>query len=408
MPQDKPVGRRGAVSRAVTCCLALVLLAGCSGSGTQPAPGSAAADSTTDSSGRPAASRGPARVAEISAAVTTALDLALDAGERYDKLIKSVLVTVDGQAVYERYSADSGPDVTHNAYSVTKSVMSMLIGIAIDEGAISGVDRTLAQLLPDYVPIMAPGVGQVTLEQVLTMTGGILDDDTADTWFIDVPDWVTDILSTPMGQPAGTGFAYSSRGSHLLAAILQQATGQPVLDFAREKLFHPMGIATEPADQSHVPISDLPAYDRTPGFGWSTDPQGLNLGFSDLKITAPDMVKLGRLYLDGGQWQGAQVVPAAWVATSTTNRLADTDPNSGYGYQWWVFDSGGHPAFAAMGHAGQLIHVVPDLGLVVAVSCLDGSARFDGASFASIVETYVIPAIESRGIDGVQDGVPSS
>jgi CubicO group peptidase (beta-lactamase class C family) len=326
--------------------------------------------------------------------VTQRLDLALDAGERYDQLVKSVLVTVGGHPVYERYSADSGPEVTHNVYSVTKSVMSMLIGIAIEEGAIGGVDQTLAQLLPSHVPVMAPGVGQVTLEQVLTMTGGILDDDTADPSFVDVPNWVTDILSTPLKTPAETGFAYSSRGSHLLAAILQQATGQPVLDFAREKLFDPMGIATEPADQSHVPISDLPAYDRAPGFGWSTDPEGLNLGFSDLKITAPDMVKLGQLYLDGGQWQDQQLVPAAWVATSTTNHLADADPSSGYGYQWWVFDSSGHPAFGAMGLAGQMIQVVPDLGLVVAVSCLDGPARFDGASFASMVETYVIPAID--------------
>ena len=386
-------GHRAVPGKAIAGCLALVIMSGCSGSGSSTAPGTATASSTGSAASTPSP-RGTADIGDIATEVTQRLDLALDAGERYDKLVKSVVVTVDGQLVYERYSADSGPEVTHNVYSVTKSVMSMLIGIAIDDGAIAGVDQTLAQLLPSYVPIMAPGVGQVTLEQVLTMTGGILDDDTADTSFIDVPDWVTDILSTPLKQPAGTGFAYSSRGSHLLAAILAQATGQPVLDFAREKLFDPMGIATEPADQSHVPISDLPAYDRAPGFGWSTDPQGLNLGFSDLKITAPDMIKLGQLYLDGGQWQGQQLVPAAWVATSTTNQLTDGDPNSGYGYQWWVFDSGGHPSFAAMGHAGQMIHVVPDLGLVVAVSCLDGPARFDAASFASMVETYVIPAIE--------------
>jgi CubicO group peptidase (beta-lactamase class C family) len=398
MRQDRRRGGRAAVTRAVTGCLALVLLAGCSGSGAQPAPGSTAADSSTGRSGGsaapPAAARGPARVAEISAAVTTALDLALDAGERYDKLIKSVLVTVDGQPVYARYSADSGPEVTHNAYSVTKSVMSMLIGIAIDEGAIAGVDQTLSQLLPDYELIMAPGIGQVTLEQVLTMTGGILDDATSDTWFIDVPDWVTDILSTPLARPAGTGFAYSSRGSHLLAAILAQATGRPVLDYAREKLFDPLGITTKPADQSLVPITELPDYDRAAGFGWSTDPQGLNLGFSDLKITAPDMVKLGQLYLDRGQWQGAQLVPADWVATSTTNQLTDGDPNPGYGYQWWIHTSGRHPGFAAQGHAGQLIDVVPDLGLVVAVSSLDGPGPFTPEFFASVIDTYVIPIIE--------------
>ena len=390
-------GHRIVPGTAVLGCLVLVIVSGCSGSSSLP--GAASASESIESSTYPrtepaAPTPSPRDPAAVATEVRRGLDLALDAGDRYDKLVKSVVVTVEGQQVYARYSADSGPEVTHNVYSVTKSVMSMLIGIAIDEGAIAGVDQTLAQLLPSYVPIMAPGVGQVTLEQVLTMTGGILDDDTADTSFTDVPDWVTDILSTPLKRPAGTGFAYSSRGSHLLAAILAQATGQPVLDFAREKLFDPMGIATEPADQSHVPISDLPAYDLAPGFGWSTDPQGLNLGFSDLKITAPDMIKLGQLYLNGGQWQGAQVVPAAWVAKSTTNRLADTDPSSGYGYQWWVFDSGGHLAFAAMGHAGQLIHVVPDLGLVVAVSCLDGPARFDAQSFASMVETYVIPAIE--------------
>ncbi len=319
------------------------------------------------------------------------LDVALDAGARYDKLIKSVLVTVDGQPVYQHYSPDSGPDVTHNGYSVTKSVMSMLIGIAIGEGAITGVDQTLAQLLPSYVPIMAPGVGQVTLEQVLTMTGGILEDYPP---LIDPPDWVTDFLSTPLQQPAGTGFVYSNRGSHLLAAILAQATGRPVLDFAREKLFDPLGIATQPADQPHVPASELPEYDLASGFGWSTDPQGLNLGFSDLRITAPDMVKLGQLYLDGGQWRGTQLVPAAWVTTSTQNLLADSDPGSGYGYQWWVFDSGRHPAFAARGYAGQLIQVVPDVGLVVAVSCLDDPARFDNVLFTEMIETYVLPAIE--------------
>lgn len=396
-------GHRTVPGAAIVGCLALVIASGCSGSGSTSLPGSvppsnaveASTASRTESAAPTTSRRDPATIGAVAKAVKQRLDLALDAGERYDTLIKSVLVTVDGQPVYERYSPDSGPDVTHNVYSVTKSMMSMLIGIAIDDGAIAGVDQTLAQLLPSYVSIMAPGVGQVTLEQLLTMTGGILDDDTADTSFTDVPHWVTDILSTPLNQPAGTGFAYSSRGSHLLAAILARATGHPVLDFAREKLFDPMGIPTEPADQSHVPISDLPAYDLAPGFGWSTDPQGLNLGFSDLKITAPDMAKLGQLYLDGGQWRGVQLVPAAWVTTSTQNQLADGTLNSGYGYQWWVFDSSGHPAFAAMGHAGQLIQVVPALGLVVAVSCLDGPARFDAASFASMVETYVIPAIES-------------
>lgn len=388
-------GHRTAPGAAIATCLALLLVSGCSGSEPSTAP-----ETTTMSgpgSGAPESmQRDPAAIRVIAADVKRGLDRALDAGERYDSMVKSVMVSVDGEPVYQRHSEDSGPDVTHNVYSVTKSVMSTLIGIAIEEGAISGVDQTLAQLLPTYVPIMASEVGQVTLEQLLTMTGGIVSDQSADPGLIDAPDVVTDILSTPLEQPAGTRFAYSSRGSHLLSAILVQATGQPVLDFARVKLFDPLAIATEPADESHVPTRELPVYDRAPGFGWSTDPQGLHLGMSDLKITATDMVKLGQLYLDGGMAHDAQLVPAAWVAASTTNRLADQDPSAGYGYQWWVLDSSGHPAFAAMGHAGQLIHVVPDLGLVVAVSCLDGPAAFTPDSFTSMVETYIVPALKGE------------
>lgn len=388
------------MSRSIAGFLALVVVAGCTGSDSgsmTPTSESSQVTASSGSSGGSAAATAswdPAQMAEIAVRVKRGLDAALDAGGRYDRLVKSVVVTVNGQPVYERYSADSGSEVTHNVYSVTKSVMSVLIGIAVSEGLIAGVDQTLAQLLPDHVSVMAPGVGAVTLEQVLTMTGGILGDASADPMRIDATNWVEDFLSTPLAQPAGEGFAYSSRGSHLLAAVLVQATGRSVLDYAREKLFDPLGIPTEPADQSGVYEVDLSEYDLAPGFGWSTDPQGLNLGMSDLRITAPDMAKIGQLYLDGGRWHGDQLVPEDWVATSTTDQLGEADQSSGYGYQWWVHESGRHPAFAAMGHAGQLIDVIPDLGLVAVVSCLDDPARFESDSFASIVERVVIPAIE--------------
>jgi CubicO group peptidase (beta-lactamase class C family) len=131
-----------------------------------------------------------------------------------------------------------------------------------------------------------------------------------------------------------------------------------------------------------------------PGFAWSVDPQGYQLGYRNIKITAADMVKLGELYLNGGQWQGAQLVPAAWVAESTRSQLRPEDRlAAGYGYQWWLGDAAGHPAFAAMGYAGQLIDVVPDLKLVVAVSCLDGPASFDSADLAALVSRHIVPAV---------------
>ncbi len=319
------------------------------------------------------------------------MELFLSPGGRYDDLIKAVLVTVDGRPVVEHYGRNGDPQETGEVFSVTKSVMSMLIGIAIDEGSIAGVDQTLAELLPDYVPIMAPGVGAITLQQVLTMTGGIVANYDPLDYPIDA-DWVAVTLQTPLaGQPGGA-FAYSDVNSDLLSAILVRATGRSVLDYAREKLFGPLGISSEPA-ATPIVFAD-PGYDAQPGFGWATDPQGRQIGSFALKITPPEMAKLGQLYLDNGKWQGQQLVPAAWVADSTRAQVQsarDTLPE--YGYQWWVGEADGHPAFAAVGLAGQLIEVVPELRLVVVVSSLDDPARFDGFSLAQMVNSQLAPVV---------------
>jgi len=386
-PRLRTVG----VTAILGCALAaVVVLAGCSGpQGPQAATTSGAG--TPTSAGTSIDSSPVNATAEVGRQV----NLFLSPGGRYDQLIKSVLVNVDGQELFEHYSADSGPGIAHNLYSVTKSVMSMLVGIAIQEGLITSVDQTLAELLPADVPEMAPGVSDVTLRQLLTMTGGIAADEQFNRYTPDA-NWTKVTLATPLTQPAGTGFIYSSPGSHLLSAILVHATGRSVLDYAREKLFTPLGISTEPAAQPTLSIADLPAYDAAPGFGWSTDPQGLNLGLSDLKVTAPDMITLGRLYLQEGRWEGRQLVPAAWVRESTSSLVPTQGPvlpSDHYGYLWWIPDAGGHPAFAAMGHAGQLIEVVPDLKLVVAVSCLDGPAAFDASDFVDVVARQIVPAV---------------
>jgi len=309
--------------------------------------------------------------------------------------VESVVVNVDGQELFAHYSDDSGPTVTHNTYSVTKSVMSVLVGIAIGEGLISSVDQTLAELLPANGATMAPGVGAVTLRQLLTMTGGI----TAERSPAYAPDadWTAVTLATPLAQPAGTRFEYSDLGADLISAILVQATGRSVLEFAREKLFDPMGIDTEPAAQPFVPEADVGAYDATPGFGWATDPKGLNRGGAGLKITAPDMIALGTLYLHQGKWNGQQLVPTEWVRESTSRRFATDEWVGGYGCFWWLPRLDEHPGFAALGYAGQLIEVVPDLNLVVAVSCSnpppDGHKPFDAGDFAGMVDSQIVPVL---------------
>ncbi len=205
------------------------------------------------------------------------------------------------------------------------------------------------------------------------------------------------ILSGGLEQPPGEGFAYASAGSHLLSAILVEATGQSVLDYARDKLFNPLGISTDPAAEPLAVEENLPVYEAA-SFAWPVDPQGVHLGDAFLKISAPDMAKIGQLMLAGGRWDEKQIVPAQWVTESTQAHVATGGYGVGgddYGYHWWVTTADGHDAFVAAGFGGQLIEVVPDLDLVVVVSCTipEGPVRLDASSFRGLVNAVVAPAI---------------
>ena len=162
---------------------------------------------------------------------------------------------------------------------------------------------------------MTKAVASTTLEQLLTMMGGFTDQDPGPT----VTDWVADILDKQAVDP-GSEFTYSSNSAHLVSTILAEATGMPVLDYARAKLFDPLGIPSTPAAQQN--INDPDAWDG-PGFGWAVDPQGINVGGFGLRLRAQDMAKLGLLYLHNGLWDGQQVVPADWVHQATIKH-ADT------------------------------------------------------------------------------------
>lgn len=320
------------------------------------------------------------------------VELMLGIDERYDRLINSFLVSVDGRTIVERYGDGAGPEQANQVYSVTKSVMATLVGIAIGEGAIRGTDATLGELLPDRVGVMAPGVADVTLEQLLTMTSGVIDDQTlAETLEADAGDWVDAALAAELQYETGE-WAYSSSGSHLPSAIVSTATGRSVLEYAREKLLDPLGIAT--ATPAEPPV-DAAAWQAelasVPGFAWPVDPQGHHVGGYGIQMTARDMLKFGQLYLDGGRWNGQQVVPEAWVRTSTEYLVRS--PAGGYGYHWWIVDGHGHAAFAAFGYAGQLIEVVPDLRLVVVASARDDPARMNPEDLAGMVSYHVIPAM---------------
>ena len=182
---------------------------------------------------------------------------------------------------------------------------------------------------------MTPGQAEVSLERLLTMTGGFIDDPPGMDGQEGHDDWIASLLEYSPDVPKER-FSYSSGTSHLLAAILEEATGMPVLDYARDVLFDPLGIVTTPAEEP-VAAGDAVAILDGPEFGWATDPQGGNVGAYGLRLRGQDMAKLGLLYLQDGVWEGRQIVPSAWVREATTDQV---DDEAGYGYQWWADEEG--------------------------------------------------------------------
>ena len=263
--------------------------------------------------------------------------------------LSALLVVRHGYLVFERSYNGYDPAEPINVRSVTKSVTGALIGIALAEGHISGLDQTVGELIPDRIPPDAdPRVADVTLEQLLEMTSGLAWDAGSD-WptLTASDDWVALTLGQPVVGVPGQTYVYNTGGSHLLSVIVEAATGQDAEEYARDKLFGPLGI--EPGD-------------------WPRSPQGEPSGGSGLELTARDMAKLGYLFLNQGSWDGEQIVPADYALAATTYQSAGdaTGGWANYGYQWWITATDfGYPAYFALGYGGQHIFVVPALDLVV-------------------------------------------
>jgi CubicO group peptidase (beta-lactamase class C family) len=323
-----------------------------------------------------------------------------DTGRVYPAL-RSVLVVRHGVLVFERYYHGATPATYFNLWSVTKSVTSALVGVAMGEHTLGGFDQPIGRLLARHLtPRADPSLRRATLEQLLTMTAGLPADPTdgSPPSLVHAGDWVRFVLSQHPASTPGSRFAYSSDGSHLLSAIIADATGQPTLAYAKAKLFAPLGIASDDPFEPVFAPRNQATYEGA-GFAWPTDPQGYHLGYGFLKLTAGDLAKFGYLYLKGGSWEGRQVVPAAYVRAATQPQVptgGTFGPFTGYGYQWWTTTEGGHPAFAAIGLGGQLIEVIPDLDLVVVMTSAEPSTAEEvraGGDSQRMVGNLVVPAV---------------
>lgn len=327
----------------------------------------------------------------------------LDTNVAYHPQLRSLLVVRHGYLVYERYwNGDAGTG--QEVFSVTKSFTSALVGIALRDHHLKSLNQTVGELLAAHLPPKAdPRLAKVTVQQLLTMRSGLACDfggpdcDGDLTYRLyDSRDWVRHILARKPVTKPGTTFAYSNASSHLLSAIVADTTGQTTLAFARAKLFAPLGIHTEHAFQPVGAAFPTPpeerAYERAK-VAWVTDPQGYHSGFAGLQLPARDLAKLGYLYLNGGRWDGVQVVPAGYVRASTQRQShppPGAAPLDGYGYQWWVTSEHGHPSFVAVGYGGQFIQVIPDLDLVVVITSDAENGRDDAQQ---LVGEAIIPAV---------------
>ena len=281
----------------------------------------------------------------------------------------SLLVIRHGYLVSETYFGSYQQDTRHDQYSVTKSFLSTLIGIALDKGYIDSTSQRVVDFFPGYTFANPDSQKEaMTLEDVLTMRTG-LDWDEGDAAYQDLnisPDWVQYMLDEPMAASPGTQFNYCSGCSHLLSAILLQTTGINPRDFAEKNLFEPLG------------LSDVM---------WESNPAGIPIGGWGLRLTPREMAKLGYLFLHNGQWDGQQIVSAQWVENATRSHT-ETGDSLGYGYQWWTVPSLG--AYTALGRYGQTIMVIPGSDLVIVTT----AQMEDHDQIFQLVEQYILPAVQ--------------
>lgn len=189
-----------------------------------------------------------------------------------------------------------------------------------------------------------------------------------------------------------------------MSAVLVEATGVSVLEYARTKLFDPLGIDTRPAAEPLLRTWNIDRY-QAAGFAWPVDLAGLHQAWSFLKLRIDDLVKIGQLYLDHGRWKGEQVVPAEWATAAITRHVdAHDGPMAGYGFQWWVEEVNGTPAYMAWGFGGQMLQVVPAHRLIIAVAT---ELRFGDPNSRGVDAGPLTHLVKSAVINAFTDNTPN-
>jgi CubicO group peptidase (beta-lactamase class C family) len=263
--------------------------------------------------------------------------------------LHSLLVARHGEECLAERLRGAALDTPVNVKSVSKSLIAALVGAAIARGVLAGVDQPVAPVLDGLVPANAdPRVGAITIDHLLTMRAGLerTSGRNYGRW-VTSPNWVGHVLTRPFVAEPGGRMLYSTGSYHLLSAALTRASGRSTLALARDWLGDPLGIEIPP---------------------WTRDPQGFYLGGNNMLLAPRALLRFGEMYREGGAWRGAQVLPRDWIEASWTPRVRSFFTGHAYGYGWFIVRARGWPVAYAWGYGGQMIYVVPDLGLTAAIT----------------------------------------
>jgi CubicO group peptidase (beta-lactamase class C family) len=309
----------------------------------------------------------------------------LDEAGKLERL-RTVLVAHDGEIVAERGYHGYSVRAPTNIKSASKSIISALVGIAIDKGILEGADQTIAPILESDLPADPdPRIHDITIGNLLSMQAGLerTSGPNYGAW-IESPNWVRDALARPFVDDPGGGMVYSTGSTHLLSAILTKVTGRSTLELARDWL--------GPLEDFHIA-------------SWERDKQGIYLGGNQMAMTPRSLLAFGELYRRGGVTAdeetsgGERLISEDWIEQSWTPRTNSVFNGDAYGYNWFMRDIAGHPVRFGWGYGGQMVYVVPSLDLTVVMTSNQdvSSARSGHRDDLHALMGEIIRAVEAEG-----------
>ena len=339
---------------------------------------SPSASDPTDAARPPAAPPVPATAASLPVGPPAPPDLS-EAFRRAERVrpLSSLLVSQGGQFLGGSYWRGLGPGEPVNVKSASKSILGLLVGIAIEEGHVRSVDQPIREFFPGhYRRLDDPRKRLITVGNLLTMQAGLSTTsfDTYGAW-ASSDDWIGFALRRDLECLPGRCWEYSTGNYHLLSALLTRATGVDTRSWAGRELLGPLGIPARP---------------------WDRGPDGYYLGGNNMSFTSRELLRIGEMLLDDGRWEGEQVVPERWIRQSWTPRVTSSYNGNGYGYGWWTRELAGERFWYAWGYGGQYLLLAPELDLAVVATTAIGRTRRDfdaDRSLFRILREEIVPEV---------------